>query len=117
MRHHKKGRAFGKVDKVRKALLRGLARNLIIKEKIETTESKAKEIRPYIEKLISRARHDTLTSRRLVKDKVSAHKIIVEKLFKQIAPRYLNRAGGYTRIIKLPPRLKDSSKRAIIEFV
>ena len=117
MRHHKKGRAFGRVDKVKKGLIKSLARSLILKEKITTTEAKAKELRPYVEKLVTKAKNDTLASRRLILSRLGDQKSIVSKMFKIIGPRYEKRSGGYTRITKLGIRLKDSSKQALIEFV
>jgi len=117
MRHHKKGRAFGLVDKGRTALIRSLARSLILKEKIETSEAKAKELRPFVERLVTHGKKDTVASRRLVLARLGSGKTTVEKIFGTLAPRYTTRLGGYTRITKLPARLSDSSKRAVIEFV
>lgn len=115
MKHKSKGRKLGRKKNARRALLRSLANNLIRYEKIKTTESKAKELRPYVEKIITRAKIGSLSGRRLIIAKIgeqSARKIIGE-----IAPRYKNRPGGYTRIVKLPPRKGDAAKMAIIEFV
>lgn len=96
-------------------MLRSLACNLITQEKIKTTEAKAKELRPFIEKFITRAKIDNLSNRRLLISKIGIKS--AKKLFNQIAPKYKERKGGYTRIIKLPPRKTDASKMAIIEFV
>ncbi len=95
--------------------MKSLARNFIEKEKIRTTEAKAKELRPFIEKFITRAKIDNLTNRRLIISKIGIK--YAKKLFDQIAPKYKERKGGYTRIIKLPPRKTDASKMAIIEFI
>lgn len=101
----------------RKALIRGLLCNLIKNKKIKTTEAKAKEIRPYIEKMITRAkRKDDLAGRRLTESDLN-DKSAVKKIFDEIAPVYKDRRGGYTRIIKLPPREIDGARMAIIEFV
>ncbi len=116
MRHQAKGRKFNRERKGRTALLRSLASNLISKEKISTTEAKAKEIRPYVEKLVTKAMKDTPTNRRLISEKLGST-VRTNKLFKEIAPRFVGRAGGYTRITKLPARLSDASPMAIIEFV
>ena len=89
--------------------------NLIKKEKIKTTEAKAKELRPFIEKLLTKAKNTTLSNRRLVISKIGEE--AAKKLFDKIAPKYVDRKGGYTRIIKLPRRSSDASKVAIIEFV
>lgn len=116
MRHHKKGRAFGREDKGRAALLRSLTVSLIQHDKITTTEARAKEIRPIVEKLITRSKNDTVAARRTVTSRVNNART-VEKLFKELGPKYSERAGGYTRISKVGVRIKDSSKMATIEFV
>lgn len=117
MRHQAKGRKFNRVKKVRTALLRSLAVGLILKEKIKTTEPKAKEIRPFVEKLVTKAKKDTLTNRRTVIEKVGQDKKVITKLFSELGPRFAKRAGGYTRISKLGRRISDGSAMAIIEFV
>ncbi|MCX6712162.1 MAG: 50S ribosomal protein L17 [Candidatus Vogelbacteria bacterium] len=117
MRHQVKGRKFNRVRKVRTALLRSLASSLILKEKIKTTEPKAKEIRPYVEKLVTKAKKDTLTNRRTVIEKVGQNKEVIAKLFAELGPRFVKRAGGYTRITKLGRRISDGSAMAVIEFV
>lgn len=116
MRHHNSIRAFGRVRSQRKALLRSLARSLILKGRIETTEAKAKELRPFVERLVSVARIDTTASRRLVSTRLGSAPDAVMRLFAHVSPRYGERRGGYTRIIK---RGKDGSgkSRALIEFV
>jgi len=99
----------------RRALLRSLASSLILKEKITTTETKAKRLKPFLEKFISRSRKDTLANRRLLLKDFSLK--IVDKLMKELGPRYKNRPGGYSRIIKINPRKTDSAKMAVIELV
>ena len=116
MRHHRKGRAFARKDNQRKALLRSLARGLILNDKMETSIAKAKEIRPIIEKLITKAKINNLTTRRLLQSRLGNNDSSIDKLF-ETAKRFEKRNGGYTRIIKLPIRKSDSSERAIIEFV
>lgn len=115
MRHHKKRNKLTKTQDQRQAALRALATALILKEKIITTEAKAKKIKPYVEKTISRAKKDILSNRRLLLEDYSNK--IVGKLFKELGPRYKERAGGYTRIVKAGPRKNDSAKMAIIELV
>ncbi|RLF36174.1 MAG: 50S ribosomal protein L17 [Thermoplasmata archaeon] len=115
MRHKKKSRRFTKSKNQEKAMFKALATSLILNEKIITTEAKAKELRSFIEKTITRAKKDTLANRRLLA-KIFSKKII-KKLFEEIGPRYKDRPGGYTRIIKLNPRPSDGAKMAIIEFV
>ncbi|MEK7504792.1 MAG: 50S ribosomal protein L17 [Patescibacteria group bacterium] len=116
MRHHNKNRKFGLEAGKRRALLRALARNLILKGKIETTEAKAKALRPIVEKMITKAKVGNLAATRLLVSKLSSVSA-VRTLIKTLGPRYAKRAGGYTRIIKLPTRLSDGARKAIIEFV
>ena len=116
MRHHHKGRTFGRSHDQRTALLKGLMRSLIIHERISTTEAKAKELRPHIEKLVTRARKDTVANRRLVTARLGDADA-VDKLFTAIAPRYAEREGGYTRIIKRAATATDGRKTAYIAFV
>ena len=117
MKHLKKGRKFGRVTNQRTALLKHLSHALILHEKIQTTEAKAKTLRPIIEKLITKGRVDTLASRRLVLSRLGGEKEATKKLFDGIALQYKDRKGGYTRITKLPLRAGDASKQAMIEFV
>lgn len=117
MRHHNNIRKFGRPKNQRSALMKGLVLSLIKHEKIETTEAKAKELRPRIEKLITKAKENTLASRRIIDSRLYNSAIASKKLIESIAPKYKNRKGGYTRITKLPSRQGDASKIAIIEFV
>ena len=116
MRNLRKGRKFGRERGQRNALLKSLAVSLIRDEKITTTQAKAKELRPYVEKLVTRARVNTLANRRLLLSRIGEGSA-VEKLMKTIGPKYAERKGGYTRIVKLVPRVSDSATRALIEFV
>jgi len=115
MRKRKVGRRLSRKKDQRKALLRSLARELFLKEKIKTTEAKAKEIGPFVEKQISRARNGSLFDQRLLARNFSPK--VVKKLISEIGPRYKERKGGYTRIIKLGPRKSDGAKMAIIELI
>jgi len=117
MRHHNANRKFGRTRKQRITLLKSLALNLILKGKIKTTEAKAKELRPFIEKLVTAAKSDTLARRRLITGRLINRKSEVKKLFEEIAPKYKTRNGGYTKIVKLPRRAGDRSPMAIIEFI
>lgn len=117
MRHHNANRKFGRVRKQRRALLSGLAHSLILREKIKTTEAKAKELRPFVEKLITKAKPNTIASRRIVLSRLDNETRSATKLFKDVAPRYKERKGGYTRITKLGRRKGDAAKMAIIELV
>ncbi|NTV44261.1 MAG: 50S ribosomal protein L17 [Candidatus Yonathbacteria bacterium] len=116
MKHHDANRKFGRSRDGRRALMKGLAVSLIRDEKITTTEAKAKELRPMIEKLVTRARMSGIVSRRLLVARLGSEQS-AEKLVKEIAPRYTDREGGYTRIVKLAPRASDASPMAVIEFV
>lgn len=117
MRHHNSVRKFGRNKNQRHALLKGLALALIAHGKIETTEAKAKELRPFIEKLITKANVGTLASRRIVISRLYNLTSEANKLINDIAPKYKERNGGYTRITKLPRRGGDASKMALIEFI
>ncbi|MEW5908079.1 MAG: 50S ribosomal protein L17 [Patescibacteria group bacterium] len=115
MRHQKKGRKLSRKRDQRRALLKNLANNLIRYKKIKTTEAKAKELRPFIEKIISKGRKNNLHNKKLIISKLGA--MSAKKIFEEIAPRYKTRMGGYTRIIKLPSRKGDASRMAIIELI
>lgn len=116
MRHHKANRRFGRPKKQREALVRGLARSLILRGRIQTTTAKAKELRPYVERLVTAAKADTLAARRLVQSRLQSPTAL-RHLFATVAPKYAERAGGYTRIMKLGKRGLDARDMAIIEFV
>ena len=111
----RKSRKLSRKRDQRKALLRNLVRELFLKEKIRLTEAKAKEISIFAEKLIQKAKIGDLHSKKLLARKFS--KNIVKKLVNEIAPRYKERKGGYTRIIKLGKRKSDGAKMAILELV
>ena len=114
MRKRKKGRKFSRERDVRKALIRCLAQELYWRGKIKTTLAKAKEIRPLVEKFITKAKNQNLATTKHLKRFFSEK--ITKKLLTEIAPKYLERKGGYTRIYKLPPRKSDGAKMAIIEL-
>lgn len=116
MRHHVSNRKFGRETDVRAAFIRSLACSLIRDEKIKTTEARAKELRPFIERLVTKGREGTLASRRIVLSRLGVEEE-AKKLCEDISPRYKDRSGGYTRITKLPVRSGDASKMAVIEFV
>ncbi len=117
MRHHDNTRKFGREKNGRVALLRGLAASLIEHGRILTTEAKAKEIRPKVEKLVTKAKNPTLANRRLLLSGLYNNEAVVGKLIADIAPKYADRAGGYTRITKIVQRKSDGSPMALIEFV
>jgi len=115
MKKRKKGKKLNRKRDQRKALLKVLAENLILKERIKTTEAKAKEVRVFIEKQISLAKENNLKARRLLIKRFSQK--IAKKLIEEIVLRYKERKGGYTRIIKLGSRKSDGAKMAVIELV
>ncbi len=116
MRHRKKGRELSRTATHREATLRNLATSLFRHERIETTTAKAKELRPYAERLITMARRGDVHSRRLAGRKIQDRDIL-GKLFDDIAPRYAERPGGYTRILKLGNRKGDAAEMSLIELV
>ncbi len=117
MRHHNSVRKFGRPKNQRNALLKSLALSLIVRGKIKTTEAKAKELRPFMEKLVTMGKTGTLSSNRIVVSRLQNRKPESKKLISEIIPKYADRKGGYTRIMKLPRRKSDGSKMALIEFV
>jgi len=116
MRHHNANRKLGRERNQRKALLRTLAVSLIDKETIKTTEAKAKELRPFVEKAVTKAKMNTLSARRHVIEVIGNVKA-AGKLLETIAPKYADRKGGYIRIVKTEPRKLDAAPMAIIQFV
>lgn len=118
MRHMRAGRKFNRDTNARKALFRGLAKSLIEKEQIKTTLPKAKDLRSVVEKLITRAKVDSVANRRLTAAELgSSSADAVKKLFTVLGPRYLKRMGGYTRVLKAGFRYGDAAPMAIIELV
>jgi len=117
MRHHKQNRKFGRVKRQRTALLRSLARSLVLEEGITTTIAKAKELRPFIERLVSTSKKNSLASRRLIASRLGGDEDVVKKLHDIFAERYAKRAGGYTRIVRLGRVGKRVVESARIEFV
>jgi|SRR3989344_7383474 len=115
MNHSKATRKFGREKKVRDGLMKSLALALVLGNKIKTTDAKARELRPYVEKMITQGRLGTLASKRNLVSKIGV--IGAEKIVKDVAPKYKGRSGGYTRITKLPRRVSDGSLMAVIEFV
>ena len=116
MRHRRKGKKLGVNPSHRRALLANLAENLIIHKRIKTTDARAKELRRYIEPLVTKAKKGDLNSIRMIAKKIR-HKNILDILLNDIAPVYDNRNGGYTRIIKLGFRDNDRASVSLIEFV
>lgn len=116
MKHRIKGRKLGRNTAHRKALLRNMSIALLQYESIKTTLPKAKEIRPFVEKVLTIAKKDTLANRRLAMS-ILGNTEIIDKLFKDIGPRVANRNGGYTRILKFGFRTGDKAPMALFELV
>ncbi|MFN7988268.1 MAG: 50S ribosomal protein L17 [Thermoanaerobaculia bacterium] len=115
MQHNRAGRKLGRTSAHRKALFRNQLTSLFLHERIQTTLSKAKELRPLAEKLVTLGKRGGLHARRLALRDVSQD--AARKLFEEIAPRFTTRPGGYTRILKLGQRQGDAAENAILEFV
>lgn len=116
MRHRKKKIILGREAGPRKALMKNLAQSLILHGGIRTTAAKARAMRPYVERLVTTAKSGTIAARRSAKSKLFTE-TAVKKLFTDVAPKYKERAGGYTRIIKLGRRASDAGETVRIEFV
>lgn len=115
MRHLKTGRKLNRTTAHRRALIRNLLKALILREQIQTTDAKAKELRRWADRIVTLGKKDTLHARRLAYAQLGS-RTLVSRLFDDIAPRFENRAGGYTRIIKLGPRRGDAAPLSLIEF-
>jgi large subunit ribosomal protein L17 len=116
MRHRTAHRKLGRTTEHRISLLRNLAASLIDRGRIRTTEAKAKELRPFVEKLVTLGKRDSLHARRRALS-ILPRKDVVSKLFGEVSPRFSERPGGYTRILKLAHRQGDGAAMAFIEFV
>jgi large subunit ribosomal protein L17 len=114
--HRRSTKYFSRKFNARKALLRGLMVSLVEHERIATTVVKAKELRRHIERAITLGKKDDLTARRLLLSRIS-NETAVDKIVKDLSPRFKDRAGGYTRIIKIGRRPGDTAEMAFIEFV
>lgn len=117
MRHHSAHRTLGRPKRQRVALMRNLARSLVLDEGITTTIAKAKELRPYVEKLVTASKAGTLQSKRLIASRLGNAFDAVKKLHETLAPRYKDRHGGYTRIVRLGRIGKRVMESARIEFL
>ena len=117
MRHQKTRNKLSRDSAHRKSLLMNLTKEVLEHERIKTSEAKAKAVKPEIEKLITLAKRGDLHARRQALSALSQDKFAVYKLFEEVAPRYADRPGGYTRILKLGPRRSDSTEMVFIELV
>lgn len=116
MRHRKIKGKLGRTSSHRKAMLRNMTESIIEHDRIQTTLPKAKEVRKLVDYVITLAKRDDLQSRRLV-IQLLPNKTIVQKLFKEVAPRFKSRPGGYTRIFKMGYRRGDAADMAVIELI
>lgn len=117
MRHGMKGRKFGRSSAHRKSMLMNLARSLVLFDRIQTTLAKAKDLRPYVEKIVTIAKKQSLQNRRRLLATFRGDSEVVERLFSVVAARCASRNGGYTRILKNGFRPGDNSPVGLIEFV
>ena len=119
MRHQKQGRKLNRTTSHRKALMMNMASSLVLHKRIKTTDAKAKELRGYIDRLVTYAKKDSVHGRRLIQQKLpgSRGKKIANMLIHEIAPEFEDRNGGYTRITKLGNRKNDNAPVSLIEFV
>ena len=117
MRHQKQRNKLSRDSAHRRSLLRNLSRDVIQHERIKTSQAKAKAVKPKVEKLITLAKRGDLHARRQALSELGQDKFIVHKLFEEVAPRYAERPGGYTRIVKLGPRRSDSTELVFLELV
>jgi large subunit ribosomal protein L17 len=117
MRHRKQKGKLSRDAAHRKALMMNLSREIIEHERIQTSEAKAKAVKPELERLITLARRGDAHARRQAMARLGQDKFVVYKLFEELAPRYADREGGYTRILKLGPRRSDSTEMVFLELV
>jgi large subunit ribosomal protein L17 len=117
LRHQKTRNKLSRSASHRKALFMNLSRQVVQHERIKTTEAKAKAVKPEIEKLITLAKRGDLHARRQALAALGQDKFVVYKLFEEVAPRYADRDGGYTRILKLGPRKSDATEMVYLELV
>jgi large subunit ribosomal protein L17 len=117
MRHSKRRHQLSRDSAHRRSLLRNLSRELIHHERIKTSQAKAKAVKPKVEKLITLGKRGDLHARRQALSELGQDKFLVHKLFEEVAPRYAERHGGYTRIVKLGPRRSDSTEMVFLELV
>ncbi len=110
-------RKLGRTNKHRRSMLANLTKNVIMNEKIETTETRAKEVRKFVDKMISYGKDGSLVARRKALAFLQNDTVAVKKVFDELAPRYANRNGGYTRILKLTERRGDDALMVILELV
>jgi large subunit ribosomal protein L17 len=117
MRHAKQRNKLSRDSAHRRSLMKNLCRDVIEHERIKTSQAKAKAVKPKVEKLITLGKRGDLHARRVALSELGNDKFLVHKLFEEVAPRYAERPGGYTRIVKLGPRRSDSTEMVFLELV
>ena len=117
MRHAKQRNKLSRDSAHRRALMRNLCRDVIEHERITTSQAKAKAVKPKLEKMITLAKRGDLHARRQALSELGQDRFLVHKLFEEVAPRYAERPGGYTRIVKIGPRRSDSTEMVFLELV
>ena len=117
MRHRKTRHKLSRDAAHRRSLMHNLSRELLQHERIRTSQAKAKAVKPEVERLITLAKRGDLHARRQALSTLGQDKFVVHKLFEEVAPRYSERSGGYTRIVKLGPRRSDSTEMVLLELV
>ena len=116
MRHRKIGRKLGRTSSHRKAMYRNMSVSLLMNETIKTTVPKAKELRRFVEPIITRSKKDSVANRRVIFNQLR-DKVVTGKLFNEIGPRFEKRPGGYLRILKLGPRSGDAAPMALVQLL
>jgi len=116
MRHRKIGRKLGRTSSHRKAMYRNMSVSLLMNETIKTTVPKAKELRRFVEPIITRSKKDSVANRRIIFNQLR-DKVVIGKLFNEIGPRFEKRPGGYLRILKLGPRAGDAAPMALVQLL
>lgn len=117
MRHHRQGKKFHRKRGERRAFLGNLVNNFVRRERITTTETRAKALRPFVERLVTIAKQQTLAGRRILIERTGSV-VVAHKLYEEIGPRYAGRSGGYVRVVKLGKgRKRDGTRLAVLEFV
>jgi large subunit ribosomal protein L17 len=115
MRHLKTGRKLNRTAAHRKALMRNLVKALLLREQIQTTDAKAKELRRWADRMVTLGKKNSVHARRLAFSYLGSRRL-VQRLFDEVAPRFRSRSGGYTRVLKIGPRRGDAAPMSLVEF-
>lgn len=115
MRHLKTGRKLNRTAAHRKALMRNLVKALLLREQVQTTDAKAKELRRWADRIVTLGKRNSVHARRLAFAYLGSRRL-VQRLFDEVAPRFQSRSGGYTRVLKIGPRRGDAAPISLVEF-